>query len=131
MAQAAGIELSHKDPVDGISFLPQLRGQTGTSRDWVLCHYQPYWNKTPGQFVRGGRYKLYRDGRLYDVPGDLEEAADLANTADKRIKTIRQKLNAVLDNCPPAPTDPKANKNTKSRPTYPDWKNLREKPAGN
>ncbi|MDB4716372.1 sulfatase-like hydrolase/transferase, partial [bacterium] len=43
LAQAAGITLGKDDPIDGVSFLPQLQGKKGTPRDWIFCHYQPYW----------------------------------------------------------------------------------------
>ena len=77
LAQAAGTSLKADDPIDGRSFLPQLTGQPGTPRDWVLTHYQPYWNKQPGQFVRTQNLKLYRDGRFFKVPADLLEKNDL------------------------------------------------------
>ena len=125
-AQAAGSTLDKSDPIDGRSFLPQLKGQPGNPRDWVLCHYEPYWNKTPGQFVRTGDFKLYRDGRFYNVPADLEEANNLTNSGDSKALAIRQTLETFLKNCPPAPIGKKADKNTKVRPTFPKWKNLNE-----
>ncbi len=120
-AEAAGLKLDEKDPIDGRSFLPRLRGEPGNPRDWVLCHYQPYWNKQPGQFARTERFKLYRDGRFYEVPKDLREQNDLANA--KTGKAVRKKLQAFLDQAPPAHTE-KGNKNTSERPAYPNWKNL-------
>jgi arylsulfatase A-like enzyme len=121
-AQTAGVSLGDGDPTDGRSFLPQLNGQPGTPRDWVLCHYEPYWNKQPGQFVRTGDFKLYRDGRLFNVPGDLDEAKNLADSTDEHVQTVRQSLESLIKTLPPAPKGPKANKNTKDRPVYPDWK---------
>lgn len=121
LADAAGIPLGRDHPIDGRSFLPRLRGEKGNPRDWILCHYQPYWNQTPGQFARTDRFKLYRDGRFFEVPKDLREVNNLAN-GNKGAK-IRRKLQVFLDQCPPAHTE-KGNKNTKDRPIYPDWKNL-------
>lgn len=120
-AEAAGIKLGKEDPIDGRSFLPRLRGEKGNPRDWVLCHYQPYWNKIPGQFARTERFKLYRDGRFYEVPKDLREQNDLADSRTGR--AARKKLQAFLDQAPPAHTE-KGSKNTNDRPVYPDWKNL-------
>jgi arylsulfatase A len=120
-AAAAGLKLGKQDPIDGRSFLPRLRGEPGNPRDWVLCHYQPYWNKQPGQFARTERFKLYRDGRFYEVPKDLREQNDLTNA--KTGKTVRKQLQAFLDQAPPAHTE-KANKKTEDRPVYPNWKNL-------
>lgn len=120
-AHAAGRARADDDPVDGRSFFPQLQGKAGTPREWVFCHYQPYWNKQPGQFARTEEFKLYRDGRFFRVPVDLQEANNLANGENG--EAIRKRLQAFLDQCPPAATEP-GNKDTKERPTYSGWKNL-------
>jgi arylsulfatase A-like enzyme len=123
-AEAAGVEQTANDPVDGRSFLPQLRGEKGHPREWVLCHYQPYWNKKPGQFARSAAYKLYRDGRYYHVPLDLRETNNLASgTAGETGEGIRRRLQGLLDQCPPAPTEI-GKRQTVERPIYPQWKNL-------
>jgi len=130
-AEAAGTTLSKEDPFDGRSFFPQLNGQTGNPRSWVFCHYEPYWNQRSGQFVRSGDYKLYRDGRFYNVPKDLDEANDLSK-ASGPIEALDSRLlmNSILKSCPPAPAGGKegksAGKNTVDRPTYPQWMNLFE-----
>lgn len=126
-AEAAGSELGPSDPIDGSSFLPQLQGQRGKPRDWVFCHYEPYWNKKPGQFVRTGEFKLYRDGRFFNVPNDLEESKDLTGSGDARVQSIRQTLESFLKTCPPAPQGPRASKNTVQRPTFPQWRNLMDR----
>ena len=120
-ASAAGVKLGENDPTDGHSFFPQLKGQPGTPREWVFCHYEPYWNKSSGQFVRNGDFKLYRDGRLFNVPGDLAEEKDLSNSTDKDVHSIELSLKKLLGNFPPAPKGPKANKDTNDRPVYPGW----------
>lgn len=126
VAEAAGIELGSGDPTDGRSFYPQLNGKPGTPRDWVFCHYQCYWNKKPGQFVRNQTHKLYADGRFFNVPIDLKEAADLNGTELSPDATeIYKSLRPILDDSPPAPTEIK-DKSATERPVYPDWKNLHE-----
>ncbi|WP_145178409.1 sulfatase-like hydrolase/transferase [Rubripirellula lacrimiformis] len=127
LADAAGIRLGPSDPIDGRSFLPQLRGQPGNPRDWVLCHYQPYWNKQPGQFARTGQFKLYRDGRFYQPADDLDESDDLSKqlTGKQRLEAHR-KLQSLLDSAPPAPAG-HGDRETKDRPIYPDWKSLHTK----
>jgi arylsulfatase A-like enzyme len=119
LAEAAGIELTKDDPIDGSSFLPQLQGESGTPRDFVFCHYQPYWGaKTVGQFARTAEFKLYRNGGFYAPASDLDENKDLArNTPEYR------KLKSFLDACPPAPPK-EGSRNTTNRPTHPDWKEL-------
>ena len=121
-AQTAGVTLGQDDPHDGTSFLPQLTGNPGTPRDWVFCHYEPYWNKTSGQFVRNQNFKLYRSGDFFKVPSDLSEVNNLNRTTDKEIQKIMSQLGGVMTQAPPAPEGDKANKNTKERPVYPNWK---------
>ncbi|QEG20226.1 sulfatase-like hydrolase/transferase [Mariniblastus fucicola] len=123
-AEAAGVEPDSDDPIDGRSFLPQLDGRAGNPRDWVLCHYEPYWNKKSGQFVRNGNYKLYRDGRMFNVPDDLKEENDLSKSTDPQIRAVHDDFLKFLESCPPAPTGERAGSKTKQRPVYPDWKNL-------
>lgn len=123
LAEVAGVSLTKDDPTDGRSFLPQLQGQPGHPRDWVLCHYQPYWRKQPGQFARTQRFKLYRDGRLYDVPSDLKEEHDLA--AGSRHTPVHSMLQTLLDRCPPAPIEV-GSRDSVYRPTYAGWPNVLE-----
>ena len=124
LADAAGVELGDSDPIDGRSFYRRLKGEAGNPRDWVFTHYQPYWNKTPAQFARTERFKLYRDGRFYEVPKDLKEANDLAvGEAGERAEVVREKLQAFLEETPPAPSV-KGQRDSERRPIYPDWRNL-------
>lgn len=125
-AQAAGAGLDDTDPIDGRSFLPQLQGKSGNPRAWVLCHYEPYWNKVAAQYARSGDYKLYRDGRFFNVPNDLEEANDLSSSGDPAAVAVRQTLESFLKSCPPSPKGKKANRDTKDRPVYPKWDRLIE-----
>lgn len=122
LAQAAGIERGEDDPIDGVSFFPQLKGEKGTPRDWVFCHYQPYWGSFRGtQFVRDQSFKLYRDGRFFEVPKDLKEENPLSGGDDT--KTSFKMLSDVFETAPPAPLL-KGGKNAKNRPVFPDWKPL-------
>lgn len=122
LAAAAGISIKDEKNLDGVSFLPQLQGKPGTPRDWVFCHYQPYWNAEPGQFVRNREYKLYRTGDFYNVPNDLREENTLEPSASEKVYA---ELNSFLEAAPPAPTE-KADKNTKERPLYPAWELFEE-----
>ncbi len=91
----------------------------------MLTHYQPYWgNRDGAQFARNQTYKLYRDGRFYDVPVDLKEEQNLeTGQASERGETARTRLNRVLENAPPAPPL-KGGKDATSRPVHPNWKNI-------
>lgn len=124
-AAMAGVKTSKDDPIDGRSFLPQLNGEKGHPRDWVLCHYQPYWGRFQGaQYVRNEQFKLYRDGRFYNVPLDLTESQNLtSNQSGEQGEIARHNLEQTLKTIPPAPSV-KGGRNAKKRPVYPDWKNL-------
>jgi arylsulfatase A len=94
--EAAGTEIPATMPVDGRSFLPQLRGNKGNPREWVFCHYDPRWGNRPKRrFVRGKRWKLYADGDLYDVRADVLEKNP--NLAGPEAIEARKRLQAVLD----------------------------------
>lgn len=125
IADAAGVTMGESDPIDGRSFLPQLEGDPGDPREWVLCNYQPYWNKEPGQFARTANYKLYRDGRYYNVPADLDEANDLAESVAGDASRIRSELRQLLENCPEVQPG-KLGREEPNRPTHPDAPNLFE-----
>ena len=115
---AGRLQFRNRSSPGGDTFEP------GNPRQWVLCHYQPYWNKKPGQFARSENFKLYRDGRFFQVPLDLREAHNLASGASgPQGEQMRARLQTLLDQSPPAATVI-GNRETKDRPVYPDWKNL-------
>lgn len=100
LAEVAGEVLSEDLIMDGRSFLPQLLGKNSNPREWVYCHYYPgvlqedYW----GQFAREKRYKLYNNGKFYNVPSDYLEHNNLdPDNLDENISEIRKKLQAVLN----------------------------------
>lgn len=123
IAEASGIELGPSDPIDGISFLPQLKGKQGNPRSWQLNHYQPYWYPLPGQYIRDKDYKLYRDGRFFKVSNDLFEKKDLSATSNSNALKAKEKLGNLLEQIPDVVSG-KGDARTKQRPVYPGIKNL-------
>jgi hypothetical protein len=91
----------------------------------VLTHYQPYWGgKRSSQFVRDQDYKLYRDGRFFNVPVDLMEKSNLTvGQAGERGEAARIKLDRTLETIPPAPPK-EGGQHATIRPIYPTWKNI-------
>ena len=60
------------------------------------------------RYVRGTRYKLYSDGRFYDLQTDLAERRPLAPGAGSaQAEAARAKLQAVLDRHPKRRGEPK------------------------
>ena len=100
MAELAGASMPEGKIIDGRSFLPQIRGRKGKPRKWVFCHYQ----RNPGdplkRFVRDKRWKLYDDGRLFDLQADPAEKNPIAPGQDsapaakarKRLAPVLQRL---------------------------------------
>lgn len=98
ICQAAGVEVSPY--IDGISFLPQLRGQTGTPREWLYTWYSPRQRAdlTVRECAFDQRYKLYRTGEFYDLIADPDEKQPIAkDNLDVAGSTAASKLKQVLD----------------------------------
>ena len=107
--EAAGINPPKDYIIDGKSFYPQLLGENGTPRDWIFFHFDPLSprsiisgspaaSKPLIRFVREKRWKLYDDGRLYDLKEDPDEYIPLLSSGDTdNSKNIRRKLEKVLD----------------------------------
>lgn len=97
LCAAAGVDAPSQ--VDGISFLPQLLGQPGPTRSWLYTWYSPRQRAdlTVQEYAFDEHYKLYRDGRLFDLQADAGEKHDLSgNALTDRQAAAKQKLQAVL-----------------------------------
>lgn len=81
LCEMAGIPVPAQ--VDGVSFLPQLKGQPGTPREWLYGWYSPRQKPvlTVQEFAFDHRFKLYRDGRFFDLVADPLEKEALAVVA--------------------------------------------------
>jgi arylsulfatase A len=82
LCAAAGVE--RPSPVDGLSFLPQLRGQAGPRRDWIYSWYRPHTNANSGaarESAFDARRKLYADGSFYDLAADPDETTAIPQHA--------------------------------------------------
>jgi arylsulfatase A len=103
IVDATGAKMPKGMPVDGRSFLPQLRGKRGNPKEWIYCHYDP----RPGhgkeqytlkKFARNQRFKLYSDGRLFDISKDVLEQHPLSpGEGGEEAARARKKLQAALD----------------------------------
>lgn len=94
--------------IDGVSFYPQLLGQTGTPREWIYDYYWPVPNR-PGlnaffEWAQDKDYKLYDStsyqmaGNFYKFENSTEKLPELnINTLTPEEVAERQKLRAVLN----------------------------------
>jgi arylsulfatase A len=100
ICQAAGIEIPQS--TDGVSFLPQTMGEKGTPRDWLYHWYSPRQGDAAElkvtEYAFDHHYKLYRDGRFYDLQTDPMEKSplELASLTGPA-KAAATKLSAALD----------------------------------
>ncbi|MFN3188980.1 MAG: sulfatase-like hydrolase/transferase [Aureliella sp.] len=93
--------------LDGVSFLDVITEGTGGRRDWAYIHQDPRpgWDKDRFRLILlvvGRRYKLYEDGRLFDVVDDLYETQPIFignDTPEQREARVR--LQTVLDEMEP------------------------------
>lgn len=95
---AAGVKVPEN--VDGTSFLPQLKGDTGTPREWLYTWYSPRQSQdmTVRECTFDHRFKLYRTGQFYDLSTDEMEKQNLATTAlSGDAAAAKAKLQAALD----------------------------------
>lgn len=83
LCAAAGVEPPATLTLDGYSFLPQALGEQGTPRAPIYSWYSQHGGGEPKhEFAMSKQYKLYSDGRLFDLDADpLEERQPLDNGA--------------------------------------------------
>jgi arylsulfatase A-like enzyme len=101
LLEAAGLPLRPDQHVDGVSFLPALRGAPDFDRGPLFWHYPHYGNQggTPGSSVRMGDWKLiefFEDGRLelYNLRDDVSEKRNLAAEKPAVVRQLHQRLKA-------------------------------------
>lgn len=111
IAQAGNAKLPTDRVIDGRSFLARLEGNSYvgpqyTPRSAIFIHYdkspdseEPDFHRV--RFAFDGRYKLYLDGRMFDVLWDFEEQNPLGFPSNSpEVKSIRTDLQQVLDQMP-------------------------------
>jgi arylsulfatase A len=105
LMEAAGVTVPKSYPLDGRSFLPQVLGKKGNPREWIYCYYNPRPERTqPVRFARDLRWKLYGDGRLFDVSKDVDETTPITGTRETDAsRAARRKLKTALDSMPRNP----------------------------
>ncbi|MEX0321791.1 MAG: sulfatase-like hydrolase/transferase [Puniceicoccaceae bacterium] len=84
-------------PTDGRSFHPQLRGKKGNPKETIFIYYWPRPEKgEPKKFVRDHRWKLYGDGKLFDIENDVMEKNPLTGPEYKQVrKKLQKAMNAM------------------------------------
>jgi arylsulfatase A len=91
LAEITGARLPHGVTIDGRSFAPQLRGQPGKPREWVFTQLGR------NRFVRERGWKLYGDGRLFDMRNGSYEGQEVSPASSEEAAAAGKRLQAVLD----------------------------------
>ena len=91
LAELAGAEPSPGVTLDGRSFAAQLLGSDDRHRDWAYCE------SGRKSWVRTQRWKLYNDGRLFDIKNDPQEKRPVPLERDSRESAAaRKKLQTAM-----------------------------------
>ncbi len=113
LLELAGGSMPPGDSYDGRSFAPQLLGQEGSPREWFIGTgaHPSIWLKRVVEelgkprmeayslvWVRGRRYKLYNDGRFYDLSEDLMEQRRIPpGNGSPAAEAARREYQVILD----------------------------------
>lgn len=117
LADAANVALPEDIPFDGRSFLPRITGGKAKPRQWVYLSLDPRKPNKSVPFakrrtvatvgpidwcVRNERWKLYHDGRFYDLEADPFEKQPLSleTPFGHEVPSARQSLAKVLAQFP-------------------------------
>ncbi|MBI4586442.1 MAG: sulfatase-like hydrolase/transferase [Planctomycetes bacterium] len=96
--EAAGVAPPADLQLDGRSFLPQLRGEKGRPREWLYSWFSRDGGPSGQETARTRRYKLYGDGRFFDLSSDPEEGRDLSREVlGPEAAAARERLAKVLE----------------------------------
>ena len=115
LCETAGVSIPETLTIDGRSFLPLLRGEKYTPREWIYCWYSRDGKTKIQEWARNQQYKLYRTGKFYDISKDVLEKnplSELSPEAQQARATLQQALDQYKD-ARPAPKAPKSKKRKK------------------
>ena len=101
--EAGGKAIPDGFQTDGQSFLPVLEGKPSHRKDWIYMDYNPKpgWDKDQfarSEFVMNSVYKLYGDGRFYNIEDDILEQDSIPSTLlDDQTKIIKRHFRVIID----------------------------------
>ena len=97
--EMAGLPALPKQAVDGVSFVPALKGEPFDREAiyWHFPHYSNHGMQSPGGAIRLGDYKLleYFENntvQLFNLKDDPGEQNDLAQAQPKKVADLRERL---------------------------------------
>ena len=94
LIELAGARLPRGRVIDGRSFVPQLRGETGRPREWVFSQYGT------DRILANWQYKIYSNARFYNLLSDPNEEHNLARANVSEVVAERERLQKLLNDLP-------------------------------
>ena len=114
LADLAQVKIPNQRQIDGISFAPTLYDQPGKKREWCFFWYDPRpgWDKdrfSRSIFALDHNYKLFSDGRLFDISGEemRETELRLGDLGNKALHA-KKKLKKAIGNAMKGPISKQA-----------------------
>lgn len=102
--------LEVKNESDGKSFMDVFSNDNSTKRETATIYYDPHHHNRSkvsplrNVFTQDARYKLYKDGRFFDMKNDILETSPLSDEElDKEQMVIKKKLAVELAKFPELP----------------------------
>jgi arylsulfatase A-like enzyme len=99
LLQLAGLPMKPEQHLDGVSFVPLLKGEAASRGKPLFWHYPHYANQGGGPCTttRDGNWKLiewHEDGafELYNISEDISEKINLATQHPDKVKELHAKL---------------------------------------
>jgi len=97
LAELARAKLPEGVKIDGRSFVGQLLGKKGGGRPWAYIHHGGASAAGKLRAARTQRWKLYGDGRLFDVQADPDESRPVGPAGQSpEAAAARKRLAAAL-----------------------------------
>ena len=95
--ELAGGKVPQDREIDGQSFANRLQGKGANDRKYIFCHYWDFGRRADKarEAIHDGKWKLYNDGRFYNINKDPEEEKPLSvdkAKASKAAKKARRRL---------------------------------------
>jgi len=99
LCSLAGVEVPSPSEMDGRSFLPQVLGEEGDPREHLYSWYSVRGDSVKARVsARTKRYKLYGDGKFFDLESDVRELTPLDRSAlSEQASAVMQDLQGVID----------------------------------
>ncbi|NQX87440.1 MAG: sulfatase-like hydrolase/transferase [Halioglobus sp.] len=101
LAELAGVALPETYPGDGVSLVPVFRNLSELPRENLFIHFEPRVpTMRPARYAFDQRWKLYEDGRFYDLKIDpLERRSLVLGNLDREgfvaYRTLQARINAM------------------------------------